>query len=183
MQANSSELNTPPQVNSSLAERLRWVLKSFGLQQGELAAAMGVNVDRVKSLVLGRAQHLRHDELLGLRNAYGLEAEWLQTGRPPHVTGSYESPALERAVGDADRLVQGFAGQPFGGSTDVGLLQDVIRCTAKELDARGLTLSSQARLRLYWAVFESSLPSGAVNVNAIGPMLALAMLAEPKANK
>lgn len=179
MQANFSEVNSPPQVDSSLAERIRWVLQHHGLQQLDLAAAMGVNLDRVKSLVLGRARNLRHDELAKLESTYGLAREWLVGGVLPAIHPPAARP-LQARVPRADKadvavLARDHALKPYGGPVaDVDLLQRAVALTSAELEARGLTLPHDRRLALYWAVFESSVAGGAVNEAAIGPLVNLA---------
>ena len=86
-------MSNDPRSDMSLAERIRWVLQHFGLQQPALALSMGVNHDRVKSLVLGRALKLRHDELVRLQATYGLSWDWLTAGDG--------TPVLQQSVGVA----------------------------------------------------------------------------------
>lgn len=180
MQANSSELITPPQVNSSLAERLRFVLKHFAIEQSELANAMDVKVDRVKSLVLERAKNLRSTELARLRETYGLRPEWLIHGELPMTTPVRRAdepapPAVQAAASDRDStvLAREMAGRRYGvrSSADAGLLQEVVEATAAELDRRGLQLQAEQRLRLYWGVFELSLAGREVNRAAISALI------------
>ena len=89
----SSEPTSQLAQRGEVAERIRWVLRHFGLQQQELAIAMGVKHDRVKSLVLGRALKLRHDELVRLQATYGLSRDWLAAGAG--------APLLQQSVGVA----------------------------------------------------------------------------------
>jgi len=187
MQANSSEINSPPQANSSLADRLRWVLTHFHIQQSELAVDMGVNVDRVKSLVLGRARKIRADELLRLSAARSVSTEWLANGKLPALldrsqarpAATAPAGAVGRADLDAAVLVRdvaptAYAGRDISKSGDSALLLEVVERTAAELDASGVQLSPERRLRLYWAVFELSLPNRQVNTAALGPLINLA---------
>lgn len=171
MQANSSEVITPPQVNSSLAERIRFVLKHFDLEQSELAEAMGVKLDRVKSLVLERAKNLRSEEVARLRETYGLRSEWLMHGELPMTA----PPATQAATSDRDStlLAREMQVRPYGvrSLADAGLLQLVVEATAAELDRRGLVLPDDQRLRLYWGVFELSLAGRVVNRAAISAMI------------
>lgn len=177
MQANFSELNAPPQATSTLAERIRWVLKKFGLQQEQLAQLMGVNLDRVKSLVLGRAAKLRLAEVHALGANLGLVREWLEAGVLPavrHAVVAEHAPAADVAR-DVELLARDAAARPYGGAVaDPALLQQAVALTAAEIDARGLVLSPQKRLELYWAVFVASAPAGMVNRAAIGPIVSLA---------
>ena len=95
MQANSSESKRTTQGESSLAARIRWVLWHHGLQQQQLAGVMGVKVDRVKSLVLGRASKLRAEEIARLEAAYGLPRAWLVDGTEPAPKGWVPPPAAD----------------------------------------------------------------------------------------
>lgn len=179
MQANYSEETSSPQVNSSLAERIRWVLQHLGLQQLDLAEAMGVNLDRVKSLVLGRARNLRHDELARLERSYGLARDWLVGGVLPPIGPPAVKPMPARVNQeerrDAAVLARDFARKPYGGQlADADLLQQAVAMTSTALAARGLKLPHDRRLALYWAVFESSVAAGVVNEAAIGPLVNLA---------
>jgi len=173
-------------VKTSLADRIRWVLAHFGLQQQQLAEAMGVKLDRVKTLVLGRAKKLRQDELVQLQANYGLSRDWLvsEQGQPlpgvayrPGPAGPAPAPHAGAPPGDMALLATESARgkyRPVPTPGDAQLLQRVVDATAAALGARGLVLPPERRLRLYWAVFELSLPAGEVNLAAIGPLLTLA---------
>lgn len=165
MQAKSSEVNSPQQANS-LAHRIRWVLTHFRLEQNELAEVMGVKVDRVKTLVLGRAKNLRREELARLISRLQLREDWLVDGvGEPLVNGGGSA-----APGAAEALASYRGRQPG----DSELLVECVRATEAVLAERGLQMNQQRKLRLYWAVFELSLPAGKVNRSALEPLLALA---------
>lgn len=187
MQAKSSELKETDQANNSLADRVRWVLHHHGLQQQELAGVMGVKVDRVKSLVLGRARKLRSEELERLQAAYGLDREWLVSGRgvvPPgfdreeaRAPPPLQSQPVEEEVVRFKLAREPMRARPYlppTSATDAVLLQRVVDATSAAINARGVQLTAERRLRLYWAVFELSIQGGVVNHAAIPPLLALA---------
>lgn len=197
MQAKSSEQNSPQQANS-LAERVRWLLDHFRLQQKELAQVMGVDVDRVKSLVLGRAKTLRPAEVARLALGLGVIRDWLEHGtlpalRPGQGAGQVADPsqgsgafllAAMRAIEAGERPAGGGAlavgeevatyGLPPVGEDDSRLLIECVRAAEAELAARGRRLDEAKRLRLYWAIFELSLREGRVNRAAITPLVDLA---------
>ena len=65
--------------NSPLVEiKLR-----LGVTQERLAEAMGVNLDRVKSLMGGKAQHLRPPEIAGLVNEFHLNPDYFLNPEEP----------------------------------------------------------------------------------------------------
>ncbi|RQO63130.1 hypothetical protein DBR47_00725 [Paucibacter sp. KBW04] len=161
-------------------------MRESDLEQQTLADLMGVKLDRVKSLVLGRVKHLRGDELFALREKLQLRQEWLVNGQlpmrgeepPPDnrfanlqeiVARRREAAGVECPTVEAMRV----HGQE-GGEQDLFLLQESVKATSEELRARNITMPAETRLRLYWAVFELSLQVGQVNRAAIGPLLKLA---------
>ncbi|GCL64328.1 helix-turn-helix domain-containing protein [Pseudaquabacterium pictum] len=177
MQANSSELKRSLQGENSLATRIRWLLAQHGLQQKQLAEVMGVGVDRVKTLVLGRAVRLRAEEISRLEAAYGLPRAWLVDGTgppppgyvppPPDGDGPKASgPTALLAAEDPPRWQA-----PPNSATDAQLLQQVVDATAAALAARGLQLPPHRRLRLYWGVYELSIDAGQVNRRAISTLI------------
>lgn len=183
MQANSSEIITPAQAKNSLADRVRWVLRHFGLEQAQLAELMGVKLDRVKSLVLGRAKNLRVEELARLVDGLRLRQAWLVHGELPELEPDVAEPVpsappaghVRGAEVDAAVLAREMAARPYRrpDMTDERLLQEVVSATAAELDARGIQLAAEQRLRLYWGVFELSVERRQVNGAAIKAMVAL----------
>lgn len=187
MQAKSSELISPQQVDISLAKRIRWLLDHFRLQQKDLAQLMGVDVDRVKSLVLNRAKALRRDEIDRLVAGLGVRESWLvdNAGAPLREgsevnlaaagTGGFLLAAM-KAV-DAHRaghVAQEPAAYDLALPPNAALLVQCVRAVEAELQARGRKLESAKLLRLYWAVFELSMQGGRVNPASIGPLIELA---------
>lgn len=138
---------------------------------------MGVKVDRVKSLVLGRARKLRAEEIERLQAAYGLAREWLVSGNGSALArhaNAQPTAAVPPPGAQAHEAGRGRPYLPPTSATDALLLQQVVDATSAALTARGIRLSPQRRLRLYWAVFELSIAGGEVNHAAIAPLLALA---------
>lgn len=192
MQAKSSEVSSPEQANS-LASRIRWLLDHFRLQQKELALVMDVDVDRVKSLVLGRARTLRREEIDRLVTGLGVMEEWLVDGRGTEFTLASETREVRKADSvvvsalraiDKARRESTFSSltepgqlaesKPSPVQSDAMLLVECVKATETELRLRGRPLDKAKRLRVYWAVFELSLQGGTVNRAAIGPLLDLA---------
>lgn len=65
--------------------------------QKRLADAMGVDVDRVKSLMSGKAQHLRQSEIAGLVKEFHLNPDYfLQDGAPMLEGGETQEEFLQR---------------------------------------------------------------------------------------
>jgi phage repressor protein C with HTH and peptisase S24 domain len=70
-----------------LSERIRYVIDRNRITQGELGLAAGIPLERMRNLVGGRIQKLKSSEALTIRNLYGVNDEWLLTGKgKPELT-------------------------------------------------------------------------------------------------
>ncbi|MFG6462271.1 hypothetical protein ACG04Q_11885 [Roseateles sp. DXS20W] len=168
------------------------MLTTFRLQQKELAQLMGVDVDRVKSLVLSRAKSLRREEVNNLLHTLPIQRAWLEDGVGEAMTGeayelrlgdgkviasepdaaTYASPQRERVASQDVPLPPMSPGMKR--ASDATLLLRCVQATENELRQRRLELEHSRVMRLYWAVFEMSRQAGQVNVAAIGPLIELA---------
>lgn len=92
-----------------LSDRLRKVFEQSGFAtQAEFAADAGIALERVKNLLSGRTQALKHDEGKALERKYGWRELWLRTGKGPerltkdeqaiHSGANAPGPALAEAT-------------------------------------------------------------------------------------
>ena len=65
-------------------------MKEFGLQQVGLADAMGVTLDRVKSLTSGKVKNLKREEGEALIKKLHVRGDWLATGEGPMLQSEGE---------------------------------------------------------------------------------------------
>lgn len=65
-------------------------MKHFGLQQAGLADAMGVSLDRVKSLTSGKVKNLKREEGEALIKKLHIRGDWLATGEGPMLQSEGE---------------------------------------------------------------------------------------------
>lgn len=73
-----------------ISSLLKNVMRHFGLRQAELADAMGVSIDRVKSLTSGKAKNLRREEGEALIKKLHIRGDWLATGEGPMLQSDGE---------------------------------------------------------------------------------------------
>lgn len=71
-----------PYMNT-LADRLRLAMTEAGLNQVQLAQAVGVKPPSVNGWLSSKAKYLRGENLLKAARALGVSQEWLATGRGP----------------------------------------------------------------------------------------------------
>lgn len=73
-----------------ISSLLKLVMKEFGLQQQGLAEAMGVSLDRVKSLTSGKVKNLKREEGEALIKKLKIRGDWLATGEGPMLQNDAE---------------------------------------------------------------------------------------------
>lgn len=67
-----------------LKERMEKVFAASGERtQAEFAAAVGIELERVKNLITGRVQRLKPEEALAIQQRYGWRESWLLEGKGP----------------------------------------------------------------------------------------------------
>lgn len=71
-------------------------MKQFGLQQAGLADAMGVSLDRVKSLTSGKVKNLKREEGEALIKKLHIRGDWLATGEGPMLQSEGERELARR---------------------------------------------------------------------------------------
>ena len=71
-------------------------MKHFGLQQAGLADAMGVSLDRVKSLTSGKVKNLTREESEALIKKLHIRGDWLATGEGPMLQSDGEREMARR---------------------------------------------------------------------------------------
>jgi transcriptional regulator with XRE-family HTH domain len=81
-----------------------------GMAQRELASALGVSIDRVKSLTSGRVKKLAPEEIRAFVERLGVRAEYLATGerpvfRPGYGTSQGVEPTPDAIVPTAEKGV------------------------------------------------------------------------------
>ena len=73
-----------------ISSLLKNVMKHFELQQAGLAEAMGVSLDRVKSLTSGKVKNLKREESEALIKKLHIRGDWLATGEGPMLQSEGE---------------------------------------------------------------------------------------------
>lgn len=71
-------------------------MKEFGLHQVGLADAMGVSLDRVKSLTSGKVKNLKREEGEALIKKLHIRGDWLATGEGPMLQSDGEREMARR---------------------------------------------------------------------------------------
>jgi phage repressor protein C with HTH and peptisase S24 domain len=64
-----------------LSERVAYVIDVARITQGEFGVATGIPLERVRNMVGGRIQKLKQSEAQVIRHLYGINEEWLLTGK------------------------------------------------------------------------------------------------------
>lgn len=84
------------QGKSVISSLLKAVMKEFGLHQVGLADAMGVSLDRVKSLTSGKVKNLKREEGEALIKKLHIRGDWLATGEGPMLQSDGEREMARR---------------------------------------------------------------------------------------
>lgn len=177
------------QGESVISSLLKLVMKEFGLQQTGLAEAMGVSLDRVKSLTSGKVKNLKREESEALIKKLHIRGDWLATGEGPMFQSEGESQdtfvARQQAINRHAALVHAM---PLDGHTRMQLtavmtgdpLQDgpaIARALEKApnpfapdevalvLSYRRCNVQAQANLIQTAALLAAGLPSGDAGSN------------------
>lgn len=170
------------------------------MQQQEFADLLGVNLGRAKSLLLGRVKTLTFDETQRLVVEFGVSAIWLNSGGQPRDAPAPAVPSppgmrAERAVSAGrwapderaasvlkasepavvDPLKTPLVRGPYAPPIDDRLLVRAIEVVERALAARSVTLEPARRARLIGALYEMSVKTGLVNLDAVEPLLAAAL--------
>lgn len=110
---------------SSLKKRIRHIIKTNNCTNGSFATAVRMNLQRVQNIASGRVQTLKPEECVAIRDIYGINADWLITGK-----GKRDLPKSERkrrsANSDAARRLTHH-------------LSQAVLCLQEMLDATGVT--------------------------------------------
>ncbi len=64
-----------------LNERISYVIDVARVTQGEFGIATGIPLERVRNMVGGRIQKIKQSEAQAIRHLYGINEEWLLTGK------------------------------------------------------------------------------------------------------
>lgn len=127
---------------------------------------MGVKLDRVKSLALGKVKEIHRLEVKALEEKLQVNPRWIRDGEPPMLL-----PAWPRHVNPPPPLSVSEAFTGYGGPLDMDLMHEVMKVVEAGLERRGVTLEAERRVRLYRGLYEFSLPLGRVNMAAADPIL------------
>lgn len=129
---------------------------------------MGVKLDRVKSLALGKVKEIHRLEVKALEEKLGVNPRWITDGDLPMWLR--DKPLYVPAPPSAPLTAEeAFSG--YGGPLDMELMTEVMKVVEAGLERRGVTLSAERRVRLYRGLYEFSLPLGHVNMRAVEPIL------------
>jgi len=79
----------------TLGARVRWALEHAGMNQTELAKAIGVGKGAISQWSLDQIDSIRPDNLFAAARVLRVEAEWLGTGKGPRTP-------IERVAPDVD---------------------------------------------------------------------------------
>lgn len=132
--------------SSQIGERLKEERQRLGLPQREMAQLSGVSREMWAKYEAGAEPGAA---ALARLAAHGVDVLYVLTG-----TRAGATPRGAHAP-----------------SPDLALLRECVGAIEAALDARGIRLVAENRTRLYWGVYELSLPGGKLNPAVVEPLL------------
>lgn len=117
-----------------ISSLLKLVMKEFGLQQQGLAEAMGVSLDRVKSLTSGKVKNLKREEGEALIKKLKIRGDWLATGEGPMLQNDAER-EFHRRLGAFKASSAGAAAAGLTGEDAARLADILFHVESGNLDA------------------------------------------------
>ena len=73
-----------------LSDRIKKIRKTFGLSQDKLATIMGTSLGVPKGLEQGKTKHIKDKYVIILANEFGLNKEWIETGKGDFRMNQYD---------------------------------------------------------------------------------------------
>ena len=99
---------------SEISTRIKQLMQHLNLRQADVAEALGISIDRVKSLTSGRVHQLKMKEVHAMVEKFHLNPLWLTSGEGPMLETDVPPPGETSAFGERIRHIR----------TDLGWSQD-----------------------------------------------------------